>query len=347
MGKRGTSEIDVAVVGAGPAGLAAAVRVRFVKRYAAVPLTCTVFDPGTPGGLLNAGSDRTITGPGFTMRAADVLSGLLADVKRHEIPVVQEAVSSIARTDRGFVLTTDDGVARHALSVVVAGGSRLLSNELSCFPDGVFITYKGFGFLKGLVEQAARHAGDLPVAVVTNRRLTGYAGLLEALGNRVLYLVPRGEKAGMERLPGEVVECARWNIEEKSARGFRIRVVNDDGDVSQRSAGALFLDYVAFQLEPLLPDLPAGWKQEPAGVPWVSSYLESSIPGLFFAGDVTCRYASVATALADGVVAGFGAYRHAYKVHFGHEPPLFAYRAGEDPARFLDGEWPDGYSGQE
>ena len=45
-------DIDVVVIGAGPAGLAAATRVRWVKGYHAVPSSVLVVVPGESGGLL-------------------------------------------------------------------------------------------------------------------------------------------------------------------------------------------------------------------------------------------------------------------------------------------------------
>lgn len=275
------------------------------------------------------------------MKSADVLSGLLQDARKQQVEIVQDKVVSVARADGRFVLTTHSGTVWHALSVVVASGSRPLANELAHLRAGVYVTYKGFSFLKGIVAQAVRYAKEAPVLVVTNCRLAGYAKLVEQIGEQAVYLVPPGDGDSLSHLAGATVECTGWRIVEKTEAGF---LVSLEGETAPReiTVGSIFLDYVAFQQKPLLPALPDGWSGSKTNVPQLSSFLQSPVPGLFFAGDVTCRYASVATALADGVVAGFGAYRHAYGLHFGHEPPLFAYRAGDDPARFLDGEWPNG-----
>ncbi|HKU36967.1 MAG TPA: hypothetical protein VJR89_02435, partial [Polyangiales bacterium] len=51
----------------------------------------------------------------------------------------------------------------------------------------------------------------------------------------------------------------------------------------------------------------------------------TDVPGLFAAGDVTGMPACAGTAIGEGIVAGFEAYRYVYQQKFGVEPPLFAY----------------------
>jgi len=341
-GERGNPRYDVAVVGGGAAGLAAAIRVRFVKEFEALPLSVALFEPSTPGGLLNAGVRRFLTGPSHNVDTSTLLDGLLRDAEKLEIPVIRHRVTSIAReAERGFLIRFGDTGTAYASSVVVATGSRLLGNELDFFSNGVFVTYKGLSFLSDMVDRAVRHAGDRPLAVATNRNACSLLPLFAKHECDYLFLVPAGQEEEPARLPGRVVGCEEWRIAGRKGDGmFALEAATPGEGMLELRAGAILLDYVSFQNSPVMPGFEFELEEERPGVPRVDAHLQASEPGLFFAGDVTCRYASVTSALADGITAGFGAYAHAYTRIFGHSPPLFAYRAGEMPERFFDSELP-------
>ena len=333
-------DYDVAVVGGGVAGLSAAIRVRFVKSMEALPLSVVVFECSTPGGLVRVGQQRYVTGPSFRLDARNILGDLLKDIEQYEIPILRTRITSVGREGEIFVLEGDDGSRTTALSVVIATGSRPLCNELEFLGKGVFITYKGLSFLPLILDEAVLTAGGKTVAVVTNRRI---GALLPLFGNRkadFLYLLfPPSRETGGLTMPGRTVEIAGFEVR-KVAGGFELDVRSLKGEKTVEECGAVLLDYVSFQTEPSMPVCHTNLAQESEGVPKVDSFLASSLPGLYFAGDVTCRYANTAAAISDGVLAGFGAYSHAYRALFGHSPPLFAYRAPESPGRFLAGELP-------
>jgi hypothetical protein len=334
--------VDVAVVGAGPAGISAAIRARYVKEFEALPLAVAVFEAGRPGGLLQAGAQRTLTGPSLKMEARTLFNSLLADLRRFEIPVIQERVRRIELLGDGtFLLDCGQGAAFSARSVVLATGSRPLGNELDHFGKGCFITYKGLSFIKPLLEEAAAVPGPGPVAVATNGKGEPLAELFRQASGPWLFLVPPGEEGGASSLPGLVVGCSDWLVRERRADGFLLETTRPDGRTAEHAARAILLDYLSFQGRPLLPDLGFPLERGDNDVPRIDAFLQTSQPGLFLAGDVTCRYASAAGALADGVAAGFGAYRHAYVRLFGREPPLFAYRAGDDIRPWLANELPE------
>ena len=89
----------------------------------------------------------------------------------------------------------------------------------------------------------------------------------------------------------------------------------------------VLLDYNAFELRPApgidAPDL----LRDAQGFIEVNRRMETNIPGVFAAGDITGLYSTVAKAIGEGITAGFSAYRYVFRKKFGCEPYLFAYAA--------------------
>lgn len=315
-------DLDVAVVGAGAAGLAAATRVRFVKSFEAAPLSAIVLDGGPPGGLLGAATARLVTGPSFSLNAPTLREALLTDMRELEIPVIHSRVVRVDATGDRFELSTLDGTRVRASSVVLATGSRPLGNEFGRLGDGVFVSYKGTSFLAGMLQAARAHAGHLPLAVVT-RRPSRLETLLRQVAGPLIVLAPATDLVGLpDDVPEGCLPCDSLRLVEYGGPGLRLALE----PAGEMSCGALFLDYLSFQWRPLLPALGFALEEIRPGVPSLDATLQTSHPGLFLAGDVACRQASLASALGDGVTAGFGAYRHAFQAQFGRAPSLFAYR---------------------
>ena len=89
-----------------------------------------------------------------------------------------------------------------------------------------------------------------------------------------------------------------------------------------------------------MPEFGFDIEERRPGIPQVDSFLASSVPGLYFAGDVTCRYATVTSAMADGICAALGAYGYTFRRRFGENPPLFQMAQDDHPERFFDRELP-------
>jgi len=95
-------------------------------------------------------------------------------------------------------------------------------------------------------------------------------------------------------------------------------------------------------LELTKPDRLSGLPVDAAGFLRVAGQnLQTSLPGLFGAGDCLGPPFSVVKALGQGAQAGFGAYRFAYERKYGRPPSLFAYY-GDEQALLgpLDREYP-------
>lgn len=175
---------DVAIIGGGLAGLAAAIRCRWIKGHGAVPLRAVVVEPGTLGGLA-AWRGCFLTGPGFYLREDELVSRLVADVERFEIPVVRRravGVEASGERDLRWRIRLDDGESLAARAVIVATGLRRQGGEAKLFGKGVHLTFMGYDHLHRLFAGIPRRHGTArPVLVVGNARTALLAPLFDRL----------------------------------------------------------------------------------------------------------------------------------------------------------------------
>ena len=174
---------DVAVVGAGPAGLAAAV-------YAASEgLTTVVLESNAPGGQAGTSSKienylgfpTGITGQALAGRAqaqAQKFGARLA---------IARTVTGLACEHRPFMLSLDDGQAVQARAVVVATGARYRKLALDNFAK-----YEGQGIHYAATAMEAALCGGEEVAVIGGGNSAGQAAVFLSRTARHVHIVVRG-----------------------------------------------------------------------------------------------------------------------------------------------------------
>jgi thioredoxin reductase (NADPH) len=309
---------DVVVVGAGPAGLAAAV-------YAASEgLTVAVLDGKAPGG--QAGSSSRIENYfGFPTGISGVaLAGRgLSQARKFgaEVAVPVQVVSLNCDGGDGFAIGLDSGERIAARAIVIATGARYRKPDL---PE--LEAYEGRGVYYNASHMEANFCKDEEVVVVGGGNSAGQAAVfLSSFAKRVRVMVRSGGLAAsmshyliqrIEAAANITLETHTRIVELKGADKLEgIRIQHKDEPPSEAPVRHVFLFLGALPNTGWLSDCVALDARQfvltgthiPAGV-WplqrAPHFLESSRPGIFAVGDVRSGSVKrVAAAVGEGSAA--------------------------------------------
>ncbi len=314
-------DYDVIVIGGGPAGLCSAIRVRWVKRFKAIPCSILLIENSYPGGLASW-QGCLFTGPSWRMDKNEIVRRLLKDLKALNIGIHQARVIRIDPRGEVKRVFTSDGKVFRSLAVIIATGIKLLVNERDYLGKGLEVTSMGYEWVVLQLKELLHQRGRPRLVVVGSEKVRNLIPLIHHLNvNRSpLTFILEGEGGSEEGALRGWVE-RYWG--EGRLEGVTVRT--SEGLRRIRCEKAL-LDFNSYELAPC-------WGLEidanGLGSPFihVNQDMETAIPGLFAAGDATSGgYNSFSRAVAQGIAAGLSAYRYVYYKKFKGHPPLFAYR---------------------
>jgi thioredoxin reductase (NADPH) len=305
--------LDVVIVGAGPAGLTAAL-------YAGRALLSTcVVERGVPGGQLNE-TDQIENWPGFeqTVSASELMGALRRQAERFGAKIVQDEVLRIEPGTPHHTVTTPRTSFR-TKTIVLAPGSR--PKELPA---------EGASRLKGRgVSYCATCDGfffrDKPIAEVG----AGDSGLTESLFltrfAESVSIVVRHPKEDPKAIRGSAILRKRaeehpkirflWNcvVEEvlgdDRVRGVRLRDLRTDETRVLDTEGV----FVNIGHDPQTEFLRGTVALDEAGYILTDSHLQTDVAGVFAAGDArdsARRYAQGVVAAGEGAIAAIEVEKH-------------------------------------
>lgn len=305
-------DVDIAVVGAGPAGLAAALRARWLRTYKALPASVALIDPAGKGGLANW---RTVlmTGPSFALD----LSTILDDIEMYPVKFIQSAATGADLNGPIKVVRTEAGELT-CRAVIVCTGLKTLANERDYVDRGLMMTLKDHNFMADVLERFCEEHRGKRLLVWGTQRAAKTVRFVESISRGRLEIASflEEEDAGPVRGVLRRINGKEW-IES-------VTVADEQGLERDIATDFLLLDFESHMLRTnsaaAFPEL-----QRRDGFIEVDHFLRTSIPGVYAAGDITGGPFCGAKAIGEGVSAGFYAYQQVYQDKFGTEPSLYAF----------------------
>jgi thioredoxin reductase (NADPH) len=286
--------VDCLVIGGGPAGLTAALYLARFRR------SCLVVDveasraSWVPVSHNLAGFPEGIAGP-------DLLALMRAQADRYGTKIVRGRVERLERTGHGFAAVLADGTRRSAGRVLLATGAEDVPPPLD-LPDRKAAAQRGllrYCPICDAYEVTGRKialAGTGRCRIKEALLLRGYTADLSLVTLREPWALPDQERA-------RLMQAGITVIEEPAAE-----LVLEDAALAVRTVGDTWHRfeslYVALGLRArsgLALRLGAAHDQE--GALTVSAHQETSVPGLFAAGDVVQGLAQIAVAMGQAAIA--------------------------------------------
>ena len=280
-------EYNVVIVGAGPAGLSAAINVRARGKTALVVGSDMRLSPLYKAERI----DNYLGMPGLT--GPEFLAQITAHAQDSGVEFATGRVLNLMPSGTGFYLSVDNEVVQTD-AVVLAGGvvrNAKLPGEAEYLGRGVSYCATCDGMLyRGKTVAVLGYSADAPEE----------ANHLKRIGCEVLYFPkhpPMGLDVGMFSAP----------LSKPAILGDQV-VTAVENDGTEYPVSAVFIHRLAVAPTDLLPDLAVE-----GGYIQVDRQMETNIPGVYAAGDCTGLPLQISKAVGEGLIAGQAAADYANK----------------------------------
>ncbi|WP_118950157.1 NAD(P)/FAD-dependent oxidoreductase [Taibaiella helva] len=297
-------DYEVIIVGGSYAGLSAALALgRALRRV-------LVIDAGAPCNRNTPQSHNFITHDGTP-------PAVIGQIARSQVWFYQTVqwkeghVSALAQTEAGFLATLESGETFSAAKVLLATGVKDLLPDIPGFAESWGISVLHCPYCHGY-EVRGRNTAILAngaMALEMAKLIRHWTGKLQLLTDGPS-TIPEADRAVLETNGIKVTEKRISRIEHQA--GHLDGIVFDDG-----SRLALEVMYARVPLAQQL-DVAGqlGCALNPAGLITVDDMRQTSVPGLYAAGDNSIQARSVAAAAGAGNFAGAAINRQLIEEHF-------------------------------
>ncbi len=295
---------DVAIIGAGPAGLTAAI---YSARYG---LKTVFFETVDPVSQLSLAA-KIENYPGFEGSGVELLEKMKEQAVKSGAEWKLEKVEKIARNGESFLIITEGGEYSARAVIIATGGKH---REAGIDGERTFV---GRGVSYCATCDGNFFIGKKVVVYGSGKEAVEDAIYLHDIGCRVTLVsrTPelRAERALVEELEKRGVEVLKSTSIRRILGSDKVEKLvvysREKGEEFEIEAEALF---VAIGMRPAT-DLVAelGVERDHMGYIKVDKEQRTSVPGVFAAGDCCDNpLKQVVTACGDGAVAAYSAYRY-------------------------------------
>jgi len=305
----GEDEYEVAVIGGGAAGLAAAT----ISSY--VGLKTVIFDGGQWGGLLNKFCpDKLIENyPGLTdkMTTRELTRSLLDDAREQEAKLVNEYVNDIEIDSEFKTLTTDSRTYKARMLVLASGSSPAKSGipgeeKFAVDDGGIYYLTADPSRLTGKRVLVYGHGYN---ALSAAGCLGGIAGSITLVTDEASFMVPEREMDWVKCIDGLKILNSTTLLEIQGAAKVEKAVLEDqtEGERVEIIVDAVVLATGMVPNVGLMGKL--GVEVDESGFVKTDKYQRTSLDGVYAIGNVASEIDLLVVAEAQGTIVAHDAYR--------------------------------------